>query len=318
MFKHPLKMKPPSPPAKPAPSASAPVPSKGNTHSAPSIPASIPAKEAPAPASVPAKAAAPHAEPATHDAFAMPQTWNPDRYIANARFVAELGMPVVELLAPKAGERVLDLGCGDGFLTAKLAALGCSVLGIDASAAQVEAARKLGLDARVADAETLAFSEEFDAVFSNATLHWIRKPDAAIACVWRALKRGGRFVGECGGDGCVAVIRAALARALAKRGQDFHALNPWYFATAEEYGDKLRARGFRVESIAVFPRPTPLPGDVRAWLETFAENFMKGIPKAERAAFLAEVQEDLRPDLCDAAGKWTADYTRLRFRAIKP
>jgi SAM-dependent methyltransferase len=248
----------------------------------------------------------------------MPQTWNPVRYGANARFVAELGMPVVELLAPASGERILDLGCGDGFLTAKLAALGCKVLGIDASAAQVEAARKLGLDARVADAETLAFSEEFDAVFSNATLHWIRKPDAAIDCVWRALKPGGRFVGECGGAECVALIRAALGRALEKRGQDLKALNPWYFATAEEYGDRLRARGFRVESIAVFPRPTPLPGDMSAWLETFAENFTKGIDPAERTAFFAEVQEDLRPALCDAAGKWTADYTRLRFRAIKP
>jgi SAM-dependent methyltransferase len=252
------------------------------------------------------------------DAFAMPQTWDPARYIANARFVAELGAPVVELLAPVPGERILDLGCGDGFLTAKLAAMGCRVIGVDASAAQIEAARKLGLDARVADAQALAFDTEFDAVFSNATLHWIREPDAAIDGVWRALKPGGRFVGECGGEGCVARIRAALGRALSRRGLDIAEVNPWYFASAEEYGAKLRARGFRVESIAVFPRPTPLPGDVRAWLETFAENFMKGLPPAERPAFLAEVQEDLRPALCDADGKWTADYTRLRFRAVKP
>ncbi|MDB5049461.1 MAG: trans-aconitate methyltransferase [Fibrobacteres bacterium] len=252
------------------------------------------------------------------DAFAMPQTWDPDRYRANASFVAELGMPVVDLLAPMPGERILDLGCGDGALTAKLAAMGCQVLGVDASAAQIEAARKLGLDAQVADAENLTFAEEFDAVFSNATLHWIRKPDAAIDGVWRALKPGGRFVGECGGADCVARIRAALGRALSARGQDIQAVNPWYFATAEDYGARLRARGFRVESILVFPRPTPLPGDVRAWLETFAENFMKGIPSSGRGAFLAEVQEDLRPDLCDADGKWTADYTRLRFRAIKP
>ncbi len=256
--------------------------------------------------------------PPGRDAFAMPQTWNPDRYIANARFVAELGMGVVELLAPVAGERILDVGCGDGFLTAKLAAMGCKVMGIDASSAQVDAARKSGLDARVVDAETMAFTEDFDAVFSNATLHWMRKPDAAIDGVWRALKPGGRFVGECGGAGCVAEIRAALGRALAKRGQDFDALNPWYFATAEEYGAKLAARGFKVESILVFPRPTPLPGEMRAWLETFAENFMKGIRPEERAAFLTEVQEDLRPVLCDAEGQWSADYTRLRFRAVKP
>ena len=267
----------------------------------------------PKPAEVPAGTSS-----SSPDAFAMPQTWDPERYIANARFVAELGMAVVDLLAPVPGERILDLGCGDGFLTAKLAAMGCRVVGVDASAAQIEAARKLGLDARVGDAENLGFGPEFDAVFSNATLHWIRKPDAAIDGVWRALKPGGRFVGECGGADCVALIRSALGRVLSKHGQDIDAVNPWYFATALEYGGKLRSRGFAVESVVVFPRPTPLPGDMRAWLETFAESFMKGIPPSERSGFLDEVQEDLKPVLCDAKGKWTADYPRFRFRATKP
>lgn len=252
------------------------------------------------------------------DAFAMPQTWDPGRYVANARFVAELGMPVVDLLAPKAGEKILDLGCGDGFLTAKLAAMGCEVLGVDASAAQVEAARGLGLKAEVRDGQMLDFGPEFDAVFSNATLHWLKDVDAAIDGVWLALKPGGRFVAECGGDGCVARIRAALGRALERRSLHMADYNPWYFPTAAEYGDRLRKRGFTVESIVVFPRPTPLPGDVRAWLETFAENFLKDVPPGERGAFLAEVQEDLRVDLCDREGKWSADYTRLRFRAVKP
>jgi trans-aconitate methyltransferase len=252
------------------------------------------------------------------DAFSMPQTWNPDRYIANARFVAELGAPVVDLMAPVPGERILDVGCGDGFLTAKLAASGCRVIGVDASAAQVETARKLGLDARVADGEKLDFGPEFDAVFSNATLHWLKDHDAVIDGAWRALKPGGRFVGECGGHGCVVKIRAALGRALAKRGRDVAAVNPWNFATGEEFAARLRKRGFAVESSIVFPRPTPLPGDVRAWLETFAENFMRDLPEAERGAFLAEVQEDLRADQCDGEGKWTADYTRLRWRAVKP
>ena len=128
-------------------------------------------------------------QPGSGDAFAMPQTWNPDSYRANAGFVAALGAPVVDLMAPVPGERILDVGCGDGALTAKLAALGCSVLGVDASAAQVEGARKLGLDARVADGEKLAFGPEFDAVFSNATLHWLKDHDAAIDGAWRALKR---------------------------------------------------------------------------------------------------------------------------------
>jgi SAM-dependent methyltransferase len=252
------------------------------------------------------------------DAFTMPQTWDPARYIANARFVAELGTPVVELLAPVLGERILDLGCGDGFLTKKLADLGCAVVGVDASAAQVDAARKLGLDARVLDAESLPFEGEFDAVFSNATLHWMKDPDAAIDGAWRALKPGGRFVGECGGEGCIAQVRGGLDRALARRGHRIEDHNPWFFASAEGYAGRLRARGFAVEHCEVFPRPTPLPKDIRAWLETFAESFLKPIAPEARGAFLDEVQEDLRSALQGADGKWTADYTRLRFRAVKP
>jgi SAM-dependent methyltransferase len=252
------------------------------------------------------------------DATALAQTWDPARYIANARFVAELGMPVVAMLEPVPGERILDLGCGDGFLTRKLADLGCVVTGVDASAAQVEAARGLGLDARVADAQRLGFDREFDAVFSNATLHWMRDPDAAIDGVRRALKPGGRFVGECGGEGCLARVVAALTRALTGRGLRFEDHNPWYFASAAEYRGRLEARGFRVERCEVFPRPTPLPKDLRAWLETFAENFLRAVPEAERDGFLDEVQEYARPDLQGPDGKWMADYTRLRFRAIRP
>ncbi len=249
---------------------------------------------------------------------ALLQKWDPDKYARNARFVADLAMPVVDLLAPVPGERILDVGCGDGFLTAKLAALGCRVLGVDASAAQVEGARKLGLEVLVRDAAALDFPAEFDAVFTNATLHWVRDHDAAIDGAWLGLKPGGRFVGECGGEGCVLEIRKALGRALARRGVDIDAVNPWNFSSAGEFRRRLEARGFTVESAVVFPRPTPLPGDVRAWLETFAEHFMSTLPPESRGGFLDEVQEDLRPVLCDQEGKWTADYTRLRFRAIKP
>ena len=124
------------------------------------------------------------------------QIWNPESYARNARFVSDLGSPVAELLAPKPGERILDLGCGDGVLTRKLADLGCEVVGIDSSAAQIEAARKLELDARVMNAEALPFTEEFDAIFSNAVLHWIKNADSMIASVYRALKPRGRFVAE--------------------------------------------------------------------------------------------------------------------------
>jgi SAM-dependent methyltransferase len=246
------------------------------------------------------------------------QTWDPERYARNARFVADLGAPVVELLAPRAGERILDLGCGDGVLTAKLAAMGCEVVGVDGSAAQVDAAQKLGLDARVMDGEKLSFAGEFDAVFSNAALHWMRNPDAVIAGAWRALRPGGRFVAEFGGHGCVAKIKKALVDALDRRGIDGDGAVPWYFPTVEEYSAKLKVAGFSINYIALIPRPTPLPGDVTGWLETFAESFTACLPSSERPAFISEVQEALRPLLCDEKGKWTADYVRLRFAAVRP
>jgi trans-aconitate methyltransferase len=245
------------------------------------------------------------------------QTWDPERYARNARFVADLAAPVVELLAPRAGERILDLGCGDGVLTAKLALMGCQVIGVDASAPQIEAARTLGLDVRVMNGEALEFNSEFDAVFSNAALHWMRNPAKVIAGVHGALKPGGRFVGEFGGHGCVAKIKRALVDALNRRGVDGEAASPWYFPTVEDYSQQLMGGGCVVNYIGLIPRPTPLPGDITGWLETFAESFTKTLPATERASYISEVQEALRPELCDAAGRWTADYIRLRFAANK-
>ena len=134
------------------------------------------------------------------------QHWDPERYSRVAGFVPALGQPVVDLLAPKPGERILDLGCGDGPLTLKLQELGAHVVGVDASPDQIAAAQRLGLDARVVDAHDLRLPPAFDAVFSNAALHWMKKPDAVIAGVWRALKPGGRFVGEMGAAGNVGTV----------------------------------------------------------------------------------------------------------------
>ncbi len=246
------------------------------------------------------------------------QTWDPGGYARHARFVSELGMPVVELLAPRPGERILDLGCGDGDLTQVLVDAGCRVVGVDASAAQIGAARRRGLEAQVMDGEALCFEAEFDAVFSNAALHWMKRPDRVLDGVWRALRPGGRFVGEFGGSGNVARIESALRAALERRGIDAAAHHPWYFPDDVEYAGRLEARGFRVREIALFPRPTRLPGDVTGWLETFCRAFAAALPPGERPDFLAEVREALRPLLQAPDGSWTVDYVRLRFAASKP
>jgi trans-aconitate methyltransferase len=253
--------------------------------------------------------------PATVEAA---QHWDPERYARNAGFVAALGEPVLALLDPRPGERILDLGCGDGALTRRLRAAGAAVVGVDSSAEQVAAACAAGIDARVMAGEAMTFVAEFDAVFSNAALHWMPRPAAVIAGVWRALKPGGRFVGEMGGHGNVERIVAALVAALDRRGLSGRAAVPWYFPTCGEYRGLLEGQGFGVDAIELIPRPTPLPGDIIGWLDTFGDSFVRRVAAAERASLLDEVADALRPQLRDGAGVWTADYVRLRFAAVKP
>jgi len=245
----------------------------------------------------------------------MAQVWDPARYQRHAGFVPELGAPLLELLSAQSGERILDLGCGDGVLTERLVELGARVTGVDASPEMVEAARARGLDARVMDATALAFAREFDAVFSNAVLHWMRDQESALAGVARALVPGGRFVAEFGGHGCVAAIVTALIAVLEKRGIDGRSLSPWTFPTTEDYRERLDRHGFAVDYLALIPRPTPLPTDMRGWLETFAVPFVRSLPDEERGPALDDVVRLLKPSLCDSAGHWTADYVRLRVKA---
>lgn len=247
------------------------------------------------------------------------QGWDPDRYARQARFVADLGMPVVELLAPQSGEKILDLGCGDGALTLKLREMGVDVTGVDASAPQIEAARALGLDARVMDGQRLDLpSESFDAVFSNAALHWMDEdPDAVIRGVWQALKPGGRFVAEMGGGDNVGRIRRAVEAAFRRRGRDPDRYNPWYFPEPDEYRVRLESVGFAVRDIRLIDRLTRLPGDLGGWLDTFAESWLAALEPAEAEAVKAEVAREVEPALRDADGVWNADYVRLRFAADK-
>jgi trans-aconitate methyltransferase len=239
--------------------------------------------------------------------------WTSDTYRAHAAYVPALGAAVFELLNPKPGERILDVGCGEGSLTEKIIAAGATVVGVDASAEMVAAATARGIDARRIDAERLPFEHEFDAVFSNAALHWVRDHDAMLAGVHRALKPGGRFVAEFGGHGNIAAIQVAIRSVLAHRGWNTNVHR--YYATPAEYAARLDAHRFSVAQIDLIPRPTPLPTGIRGWLETFERATLDDIPPEQRESFLLEVEGLLREEVCDSYGNWTAHYVRLRFLA---
>jgi len=243
------------------------------------------------------------------------QVWSAERYQTHAAFVPALGEELVSWLAPQAGERILDLGCGDGTLSELLRSSGANVFGVDSSIAMASAARRRGLPVVVMDGQALAFARAFDAVFSNAAMHWMHDADAVARGVGRALRPGGRFVGEFGGHGCVAAIHTAVRAVLRRRGVTLG--SPWYFPTADAYRDVLERHGFEVERIVLFPRPTPLPTGIRGWLETFGGPMLGALAAGEQPDAIDEIEGLLRPALCDERGRWTADYVRLRFAATR-
>jgi trans-aconitate methyltransferase len=246
----------------------------------------------------------------------MTQIWNPTAYAEAGAFVPSLGAGVLEWLAPQPGERILDLGCGDGQLTAKITARGAKVVGFDASAAMVEVARARGIEAHLGNAESLPFNHEFDAVFSNAALHWVRDQDAMLAGVHRALKPGGRFVAEMGGQGNIAAIRTALIAVLERHGCAGLEDGVNYYPTPESYSARLMAQGFSVDQIQLIPRPTPLPAGMHAWLTTFRSGVLEAVPAALRPTIVEETAALLETALRDEQGNWSGDYVRLRFIAI--
>jgi trans-aconitate methyltransferase len=243
------------------------------------------------------------------------QLWDSAEYALHGRFVADLAESLVELLHPRRGERILDLGCGDGYLTQRVAESGAQVLGVDNSPEMISAAKARGLDVHQLNAETMGFENEFDAVFSNAALHWMRDQNAVLRNVHRALKPGGRFVAECGGHGNIASIRVALLAVLTPRKVAPERIESNYFFSNAEYRSMLERNGFHVEQIALTPRPTPLATGIIDWLRTFRRTVLEELPAEERASVLEETARLLKPVLCDREGNWTADYVRLRFLA---
>jgi SAM-dependent methyltransferase len=253
-------------------------------------------------------------------------SWSPSDYARNAAFVPALGAAALALLDPKPGEIILDLGCGDGALTAQIAAAGAKAIGLDASEAMVEAARARGVDAFVADGQTLALDEQaarfgqFDAAFSNAALHWMLDPDAVAGGVYTMLKPGGRFAGEMGGENNVAVLRRGVREELQARGYSVPAEDPQWYPGVEEFVRLYGCAGFVSIQAQLIPRPTPLPAGVAGWVKTFRSGWLDVamVPEWERDDIAAAVEGRCRPFLQQPDGSWTADYVRLRFIMRKP
>lgn len=246
--------------------------------------------------------------------------WNADKYAKDFAYVHRYGEGVMELLDFNSITSVLDLGCGTGALTQRLAEKGAEVVGIDASPEQLAVAKAQypGINFICADATNFTLAQPVDAVFSNAVLHWIdsaKQPDV-LQCVSRALKPGGQFILEMGGHGNNKLIHAALAKAFAACGYGY--TMPFYFPSIGEYTPLLESAGFEVKYATLFDRFTELTGSdgLKDWLYLFVKIPFAGIGDAEKDAIINETVDDLRSDLFKN-GKWYADYVRLRIKAIK-
>ena len=238
--------------------------------------------------------------------------WDAAEYARVGGFVAELGQAALDLLDPHAGERILDVGCGDGTLTKKIVERGATVLGIDNSPEMIAAAREKGIDAVRMDVADMTFRSEFDAVFSNATLHWVLETEQAARAIFRALKAGGRFAGELGGEGNIARLREALDTELVIRGYLPPTESSNWYPSPEEFAAVYEAAGFDHIDARLIERPTPLDHGIGEWVTTFRKGWLDraGVPEQERAEIASAV--------ADRFGSNVADYVRLRFIMRKP
>lgn len=251
----------------------------------------------------------------------MKQAWNPQLYNDKHSFVYDYGASLIDWLSPQKQERILDLGCGSGQLTDSIQQMAKEVIGIDKSPDMItDAQSKFShIDFQVADAADIHFEEKFDAIFSNATLHWVLEVEKAIDCMYKNLKPGGRIVVEFGGKDNIGNMFQTLRHAFRQRGHIENAeINFWYFPSIGEYASKLEKAGFRVMRAEHYDRWTPLVGEtgMRDWFLMFGKALFKGISEAEQTEILQEVQDALAPKhLKD--GIWYADYKRLRIIAVK-
>jgi trans-aconitate 2-methyltransferase len=249
-------------------------------------------------------------------------SWNTSLYDNKHDFVFKYGEYLVQMLTPQEGERILDVGCGTGYLTNLIAASGAMVTGMDSSVDMIAKAKNEypHLPFKVASVTGFQFEETFDALFSNAVLHWVTEKEKAIACMYNNLKPGGRLVLEMGGKGNVAKIVGALRTALVKHGFTTNAnREPWYFPSLSEYTGLLEKQGFRVTYAAHYDRETELKDTqqgIKDWVHMFGGAFLEGLNADQTAAILEEAQETLRQTQY-RNNKWYADYKRLRVVAIK-
>jgi trans-aconitate methyltransferase len=248
--------------------------------------------------------------------------WNAGLYDDKHNFVFKFGEDVVQLLNPRQGERILDLGCGTGYLTNLIAQAGARVIGIDNSTAMIERAQAAypDLDFRVLSANDFHFDPPFDAVFSNAVLHWVLDKETAIDHIYHALRPGGRLVLEMGGKGNVEEILVATRKVLTRHKYYRNAATqPWYFPSLAEYTTLLEKRGFRIQFAAHFDRPTQLQdtdNGIKDWIRMFGSAFFKDMPNTDIDTILEEIQDTLKPTHFKNH-TWFADYKRLRLEAIK-
>lgn len=245
--------------------------------------------------------------------------WDAALYDEKHSFVWKMAAGLLELLEAKSGERILDVGCGTGHLTEQIASKGATVTGVDRSPEMIQQAREAhpGIHFEVMDARELAFEEKFDAVFSNATLHWIKEPERVIEGIARVSRPGGRFVAEFGGKGNIAGLVAAVERAWSKMRMSGAVPDPWYYPSLAEYAGLLENHGLEVTYGLLFDRPTPLEdGDrgLRNWLEMFGGVILGELPAEQREELVSEVENEARGALYGGSG-WIMDYRRLRVIA---